>query len=64
MDKDLDNNKRKRQEIMADSTTTSLTHPILKPAVNLPTGITKNSEEHVALTSQIDEVVNLCKTFF
>ena len=72
MDIDIDN-KRKRQEdgnknpfertkAMADSPS-ALNTPATKPVVIPATEKTIKSEQYAALTSQIDEVVNLCKTF-
>ena len=72
MDIDIDN-KRKRQEdgnknpfertkAMADSPS-ALNTPASKPVVIPATEKTIKSEQYAALTSQIDEVVNLCKTF-
>jgi len=57
-------NKRKRHETLADSST-SVNTPIGVPPVNPPilippTGIIKNTEEHVALTTQLDEVTKTC----
>ena len=78
MDIDLDN-KRKRQEdghknqnpfaisdkthAIADSSSAASTsiHPILKQPVIQPTDVTSN--QNTVLTSQIEEVVELCKTF-
>ena len=72
MDIDTDS-KRKRQEdgnknpfertrAMADSPSAS-NIPASKPTVPLAAGMINKSEQYTALTSQIDEVVNLCKTF-
>ena len=60
---DIDN-KRKRQDTLAESSA-SVNTPIGVPPVNPPilippTGIIKNTEEHVALTTQLDEVTKTC----
>ena len=56
-------NKGERTKAMADSSSPIVAPPILKKVANQPPGITIKSEDHTVLFSQIDEVVNLCKTF-